>query len=110
MPMQGLGNSTCRLTLSYEQLMRSFPEMEEYKLYYAQCLYLCGDYEGSEKICFSIQSSGLKEKVTKLLLSIKYDTNDVAGCKQCLEKLPKEDTDAMMNQGSLLFKVILCFC
>ncbi|KAI9203537.1 uncharacterized protein BJ171DRAFT_623875 [Polychytrium aggregatum] len=88
----------------YEQLVRYHPEVDDYRLYYAQSLLKSGQYAASLKACQMIENPELGEKILKLQASVKYETNDLAGCKQLVDQCPPDDPDTMINQACLLFK------
>jgi hypothetical protein len=48
---------------SYQLLVELFSEAEEYRLYYAQCLYKAGEYPQALENCQEIEGPGLIEKV-----------------------------------------------
>jgi len=43
----------------------------------------------------------------KLQASIKYESNDLVGCKALVDDCAADDPDTMINQACLLFKVII---
>ncbi|KAJ3278898.1 Tetratricopeptide repeat protein 30A, partial [Borealophlyctis nickersoniae] len=117
----------------YEQLVRHFPEADEYRLYYAQSLYKAGQYVPAQKACqtienpemgdkvhhgsFSVHGSvrcislinglsvvGIFEQILKLQAAIKYETEDISGCKLLIDQSRSDDPDTMVNQACLLFK------
>ena len=92
---------------SYEQLARHYPENDHYKLYYAQSLQKSGQYQAALKACLNIENPELSQKVLKLQASIKYESNDLVGCKALIDDCPADDPDTMVNQACFLFKVII---
>jgi len=48
---------------SYEQLVRYYPEIDNYKLYYAQSLQKSGQYQAALKACLNIENPELNQKV-----------------------------------------------
>nr|KAJ3418848.1 Tetratricopeptide repeat protein 30A [Polyrhizophydium stewartii] len=89
----------------YEQLVRLFPEVHEYRLYYAQSLFKAGNYTAAQKACQSIETPQLAtKKIIKLQAAIKYEMDDLAGCKALVDQCPGDDPDALVNQACLLFK------
>ncbi|MEQ2212649.1 hypothetical protein XENOCAPTIV_002792, partial [Xenoophorus captivus] len=69
----------------YEQLTQLHPEVEEYKLYYAQSLYKAGAFPEATRASFVLDNSSSH---TKLLL----------------EQLPQDDPDYVYNMGCLLYQ------
>jgi len=88
----------------YEQLVRHYPEIDNYKLYYAQSLQKSGQYQAALKACLNIENPELSQKVLKLQASIKYESNDLVGCKALVDDCAADDPDTMINQACLLFK------
>ena len=41
----------------------------------------------------------------KLTASIRYEMNDLVGCKQLIDQCPQDDPDTLFNQACLIFKV-----
>jgi len=88
----------------YEQLVRYYPEIDNYKLYYAQSLQKSGQYQAALKACLNIENPELSQKVLKLQASIKYESNDLVGCKALIDDCSADDPDTMVNQACFLFK------
>ncbi|XP_037830421.1 tetratricopeptide repeat protein 30A isoform X2 [Kryptolebias marmoratus] len=88
----------------YEQLTQLHPEVEEYKLYYAQSLYKAGAYPEATKALFALDSPNLHIKMVKLQTCIKYCEEDYSAAKLLLEQLPPDDPDYMFNMGCLLYQ------
>jgi tetratricopeptide (TPR) repeat protein len=68
------------INYSYETLVSDHPEIEEYRLYLAQCLYKAGDLQ-----------------------------NDIIGCRDIIDQAPKGKPDTTIDQGSISFKVLTIF-
>ncbi|XP_037332946.2 intraflagellar transport protein 70A isoform X2 [Pungitius pungitius] len=88
----------------YEQLTQLHPEVEEYKVYYAQALYKSGAYPEATKASFVLDNPGSHMKMLKLQACIKYCEEDYSAAKSLLEQLPQEDPDYVYNMGCLLFQ------
>uniref|UniRef100_A0A3Q2CFI5 Tetratricopeptide repeat protein 30 n=1 Tax=Cyprinodon variegatus TaxID=28743 RepID=A0A3Q2CFI5_CYPVA len=101
----------------YEQLTQLHPEVEEYKLYYAQSLYKAGAYPEATKASFVLDNPSSQSKMVKLQACIKYCEEDYSAAKlrltlhlslslsqSLLEQLPKEDPDYVYNMGCLLYQ------
>ncbi|XP_038161619.1 tetratricopeptide repeat protein 30A [Cyprinodon tularosa] len=88
----------------YEQLTQLHPEVEEYKLYYAQSLYKAGAYPEATKASFVLDNPSSQSKMVKLQACIKYCEEDYSAAKSLLEQLPKEDPDYIYNMGCLLYQ------
>jgi tetratricopeptide repeat protein 30 len=49
--------------ISYEELVNLVPDVDEYRLYYAQSLYKSGQYESAQKACSSCENQEFQERV-----------------------------------------------
>ncbi|XP_059203873.1 intraflagellar transport protein 70A isoform X1 [Centropristis striata] len=88
----------------YEQLTQLHPEVEEYKVYYAQSLYKAGAYPEATKASFVLDNPSSHLKMVKLQACIKYCEEDYSAAKSLLEQLPQEDPDYVYNMGCLLYQ------
>uniref|UniRef100_A0A674CV83 Tetratricopeptide repeat protein 30 n=1 Tax=Salmo trutta TaxID=8032 RepID=A0A674CV83_SALTR len=81
----------------YEQLTQLHPEVEEYKLYYAQSLYGACAYPEAMKATFLLDNPTSHTKVHYLNASFEPDPTLV-------EQLPQDDPDYDVDMGCLLYK------
>ncbi|XP_022055630.2 tetratricopeptide repeat protein 30A [Acanthochromis polyacanthus] len=88
----------------YEQLTHLHPEVEEYKVYYAQSLYKAGAYPDATKASFVLDNPSSHTKMVKLQACIKYCEEDYSAAKSLLEQLPQDDPDYVYNMGCLLYQ------
>ncbi|XP_062263606.1 intraflagellar transport protein 70A isoform X2 [Platichthys flesus] len=88
----------------YEQLTQLHPEVEDYKVYYAQSLYKAGAYPEANKASFLLDNTNSHTKMVKLQASIKYCEEDYSASKSLLEQLPQDDPDCIHNIGCLLYQ------
>ncbi|XP_029363397.1 tetratricopeptide repeat protein 30A-like [Echeneis naucrates] len=88
----------------YEQLTQLHPEVEEYKVYYAQSLYKAGAYPDATKASFVLDNPNSHTKMVKLQACIKYCEEDYSAAKSLLEQLPQDDPDYIYNMGCLLYQ------
>ncbi|XP_053300228.1 tetratricopeptide repeat protein 30A isoform X1 [Pleuronectes platessa] len=88
----------------YEQLTQLHPEVEDYKVYYAQSLYKAGAYPEANKASFVLDNTSSHTKMVKLQASIKYCEEDYSASKSLLEQLPQDDPDCIHNIGCLLYQ------
>ncbi|KAK2832973.1 hypothetical protein Q5P01_016862 [Channa striata] len=88
----------------YEQLTQLHPEVEEYKVYYAQSLYKAGAYPEATKASFLLDNISSHNKMVKLQACIKYCEEDYSSAKSLLEQLPQDDPDYVYNMGCLLYQ------
>lgn len=49
--------------ISYEELVNLVPDVDQYRLYYAQSLYKSGQYESAQNACSSCENPEFQEKV-----------------------------------------------
>ncbi|XP_039543434.1 tetratricopeptide repeat protein 30A isoform X1 [Pimephales promelas] len=88
----------------YEQLTQLHPEVEDYKLYYAQSLYGACAFPEAMKATFLLDSTASHTKMIKLQAAIKYGEEDFSGAKTLVEQLPQDDPDYDVDLGCLLYK------
>jgi tetratricopeptide repeat protein 30 len=88
----------------YEQLTLLNPEVDEYRLYYAQSLYKASLYDEAMKVSCQIDNAGHHAKIVKLQAGIKYGQEDYSGAKSLVDQCPTDDLDTEVNLGCLLFK------
>lgn len=89
---------------SYETLVRLFPGVDEYRLYYSQCLYKIGQLQAAFKMSSSITTSEMQSQVCSLQSALKFELNDVPGCKMIISESPAT-SDRLIDSASILFKV-----
>nr|XP_049600386.1 tetratricopeptide repeat protein 30A isoform X2 [Syngnathus scovelli] len=68
----------------YEQLTQLHPEVEEYRVYYAQSLYKAGAYAEATKASFALDTPSSHTKMIKLQASIKYFEENYSAAKMSL--------------------------
>eukprot|EP01065_Artemidia_motanka_P047491 TRINITY_DN7457_c2_g1_i1.p1 TRINITY_DN7457_c2_g1~~TRINITY_DN7457_c2_g1_i1.p1 ORF type:complete len:678 (+),score=280.00 TRINITY_DN7457_c2_g1_i1:91-2124(+) len=88
----------------YEQLTKICPGVEEYKIYYAQSLYKAGQYAESLKVCGTINQQAYGSRLQKLQASVKYEQDDLTGCRSHIESCLIDDPDIVVLQGCVSFK------
>ncbi|XP_034046694.1 tetratricopeptide repeat protein 30A isoform X2 [Thalassophryne amazonica] len=88
----------------YEQLTQLYPEVEEYRVYYAQSLYKAGAYPEAMKATFMLDNSSSHTQMVKLQASIKYCEENYSAAKALIEQLPQDDPDYIYNMGCLLYQ------
>lgn len=90
--------------LTYEQLVKCCPGVEEYRVYYAQALYKAGAYEESEKMCAMMESEQYESRLVKLQAAAAYEQDQIPQTKGFLEKCVVDDPDTLVMQGCVLCK------
>uniref|UniRef100_A0AAR2KGM1 Tetratricopeptide repeat protein 30 n=1 Tax=Pygocentrus nattereri TaxID=42514 RepID=A0AAR2KGM1_PYGNA len=89
----------------YEQLIQLHPEVEDYKLYYAQSLYGACAFQEAMKATFLLDNPTSHTKMVKLQAAIKYGEEDFPAAMALVEQLPVDDPDTDVDQGCLLYKM-----
>jgi len=88
----------------YELLCRSYPEVDEYKFYYAQSLYKAALYEQATRACTWIENETYRQRKLNLQAAIEYEQDDLVGCKAHLDQCIPDDPDTVVGLGAVLFK------
>ncbi|XP_015914325.1 intraflagellar transport protein 70A [Parasteatoda tepidariorum] len=88
----------------YEHLTSVCPEVDDYKLYYAQSLYQACFYQEAMKVTCQIDNPSYQAKIVKLQAAIKYGEEELAAAKSLVDQSPAGDPDTEVNLGCLLFK------
>lgn len=88
----------------YEHLTAVCPEVDDYKVYYAQSLYQACFYQEAMKVTCQIENPEYQTKIVKLQAAIKYGEEDLAAAKSLVDQSPPGDPDTEVNLGCLLFK------
>lgn len=88
----------------YEQLTLICPDIDEYKLYYAQSLYQACLYEEAMKVTVQIENQEFQSEIIKLQAAIKYGEEDLSAAKSLVDQAPSDDPDTEVNLGCLLYK------
>jgi tetratricopeptide (TPR) repeat protein len=65
----------------YEQLIYTYPEVDEYKFYFAQCLYKEGNYDTALRIASQISNPKYQHSLTILNAYIRYELEELANAK-----------------------------
>jgi len=88
----------------YEQLIKYFPEVVEYRIYLAQSLYKAENYEEALKVCQNIDKPELSHQLTILQFAIKYQLNNLADAYKLLSNTQEDRQDTLICQGCTLYK------
>jgi tetratricopeptide repeat protein 30 len=91
---------------SYEKLVRTYPEANEYRAMYAQSLYKAGNYQEAQRATLGLaEDPQYAQRVLKIQAYSNYEQDDAPGTKSFLDQCSPDDPDAIITQASLLFKV-----
>ncbi|CAH8531907.1 Tetratricopeptide repeat protein 30A [Schistosoma haematobium] len=88
----------------YEQLTQHFPDIEEYKFYFAQSLYKADLFQAATKAAAQIEDPNFKEKLNKLNAAIHYGEGDLSGSRSIVEQNHSGDIDSIINLGCLFYR------
>lgn len=90
--------------LSYEELIRLFPEVEDYKVYYAQSLFKCGIYPEATRAAVRVEGEQYNHRIVMLKSSIQYEQDELSSCKALLDQCQSDDPDVIINYAAVSFK------
>ena len=88
----------------YEQLVGICPDVEEYKLYYAQSLYKSGLFAEALKAAIRVEGEQFAQRVLQLQSIIKYEQDELAASKGYLDQCHSDDPDVLINYAAISFK------
>lgn len=88
----------------YEQLLGLCPDVEEYKLYYAQSLYKAGAYADAMRAAIRVESEQFQQRVLMLQSIIKYEQDELSASKGYLDQCHAEEPDVLINFAAISFK------
>ncbi|KAF8565337.1 hypothetical protein P879_01311 [Paragonimus westermani] len=88
----------------YEQLSQAYPEVEEYKLLFAQSLYKADLFQAAMKTAVQVENPMYREKLNKLQAAIRYGEGDLTGSRNLVEQRLAEDPESIVNLGCLLYR------
>ncbi len=88
----------------YEQLIKYYPEVVEYRVYLAQSLYKAENYLEALKACQNIDKPELSHQITILQFASKYQMNDLNNAHVLLDNSDPEREETLICQGCVLYK------
>ncbi|CAD8079796.1 unnamed protein product [Paramecium primaurelia] len=88
----------------YEQLVKYYPEIDDYKIYLAQSYYKDSLYDEALKICASVENTQYQGKILQLQALIRYEKNEFQHAKTLLKQNDMDDPDSIINEACILFK------
>ncbi len=88
----------------YEQLIKYYPEVAEYRLYYAQSLYKAEKYDEALKACMNVDRPELMHQIMILQFAIRYQMNELNDMHRLLNNTDQEKQDTLVCKGCLLYK------
>ena len=88
----------------YEELLKVCPDVDEYKMYYAQSLFKAALYPEAARACMRLDSPQFAQRVLMLQAAIKYETDELGPCKALLDQCLADDPETIVNAAAILFK------
>lgn len=88
----------------YEQLVGICPDVEEYKIYYAQSLYKAGVYPEATRAAVRVEGEQYAQRLLSLQAIIKYEQDELASAKALLDQCHADDPDIIVNYAAVAFK------
>lgn len=88
----------------YEELVRFYPDVDTYRVYYAQCLYKAGLYPEATKACQRVDSEQYNQRVLILQAAIAYEEDDLARSRGLLDQCVPDDPDTVFNSACITYK------
>ena len=89
---------------SYEQLVGICPDVDEYKIYYAQSLYKAGLYPEATRAAVRVEVEQYQQRMLMLQSIIKYEQDELPACKGLLDQCVSDDPDVVVNYAAIAFK------
>ena len=89
---------------TYEQLVRYYPEVDEYRIYYAQSLYKGSMYDEALKACQFIQNPQYNQLVLLVQACIKYEQEELGHAKIILGQCAQNDPEVIIIEAAILYK------
>ena len=84
--------------------MRYHPDVDDYKIYYAHCLYKEGLYDEALKACQNVENPEHQQKLILLQSSIRYENDEIQHAKSLLRQADETDPDIIVADACLLYK------
>jgi tetratricopeptide repeat protein 30 len=88
----------------YEQLVKYYPDVTEYRIYLAQSLYKAEAYDEAMRASNNIDKPELIHQKSMLQFAIKYQMNELAESNKILNNAFNDREDTMVCQGCVLYK------
>jgi tetratricopeptide repeat protein 30 len=89
---------------AYEQLVGICPDVEEYRIYYAQSLYKAGMYPEATRAAVRVEGEQHAQRMLQLQAVIKYEQDELSSCKSLLDRCQNDDPDVIINYANIAFK------
>jgi tetratricopeptide repeat protein 30 len=89
---------------SYEQLVGICPDVDEYKIYYAQSLYKAGLFPEATRAAVRVEVEQYTQRMLMMQTIIKYEQDELPACKALLDQCVQDDPDVAVNYAAISFK------
>lgn len=96
--------------LTYEQLVRLYPSVEEYKLYFAQALFKAGLYDDAARAVMRVDNTAYASELLMLQAAIAYEQDELAAAETLLDQAGDEggsvadELDVQVNAACVAYK------
>lgn len=87
----------------YEQLVKYFPEVPEYRIYLTQSLYKAENYESAIRTANQITAENSHHR-SMLQFAIKYQMSELSDAEKIINSSFDDRQDSLVSQGCLLYK------
>lgn len=88
----------------YEQLVRYYPEVEEYRVYHAQSLYKGAVYDEAMSALNSIKSSQYAQRLLLMQAAVYYEQDELGHAKSILTSCAQNDPEVNIIEAALMYK------
>jgi tetratricopeptide repeat protein 30 len=89
---------------TYEMLVKFYPNVTRYKIYYAQSLLKAGLYEEATKNSLRVKEEEHEQRMLKLRAHVKYEQDDIPGCRAIIDQCIQDDPDTIISYACIEFK------
>lgn len=88
----------------YEQLTKLHPDVQEYRIYFAQSLYKAGLYPEATRACFQVDDPQYAQRMAMLQASIKYQQDDLRACESLADQCLPDDPETIVCHACVAYK------
>ncbi|CCI41919.1 unnamed protein product [Albugo candida] len=88
----------------YEQLCRSYPDIQDYHMYLAQALYKSGQYESASRKASQLDGEQYIQRIHLLHAAVYYEQNDLKATRSILEQCIAQEPTTLVFDGAMEFK------
>lgn len=88
----------------YELLLAICPDVDEYRIYYAQSLYKAGMYPEAIRSAVRVDNPQYNQRIKMLQAIVKYEQDELPSSKALLDQCHTEDPDVIVNYAAISYK------